>query len=279
MTMLTDRRRVSRYAGLAAEEHGRDGIEPPIVLLHGLTFDRAMWHPVIGELLRLAPDRRIVAFDLPGHGGSVERESYRLEDVVEQLRDAIAAAGLRSPVLVGHSISSGLASIYAARHPTSGVVNVDGSLAVRPFAELVQSLRVRLEGPDFDELWQTVFWPSMRTDVLPLAAQELLRATSLPGRELVLGYWADLLDRSPDDVQGWVDAGLGLLREQGVPYLIVAGEELDEGYRRRLAGVLPQATATVLPGSGHFPPLAHPRLFAECVAAFASWAGAWSYVA
>jgi pimeloyl-ACP methyl ester carboxylesterase len=270
---------VARYAGLAAEEHGRDGDRPPIVLLHGLSFDRTMWGSAIEELLALDANRRIVAFDLPGHGESSRRESYGFAEVVDQLRDAIDEADLAAPVLVGHSISSGLASIYAARHPTSGVVNVDGSLAVRPFAELVQSLRAGLEGGEFDALWRTIFWPSLRTDVLPLSAQELLRATSCPRKELVLGYWRDLLDRSPAEVEAWVGEGLAELRDQGVPYLIVAGEELDDHYRRWLASELPQATATVFPGSGHFPPLAHPRLFAECVLAFVRWSSAWSYVA
>jgi pimeloyl-ACP methyl ester carboxylesterase len=35
--------------------------------------------------------------------------------------------------------------------------------------------------------------------------------------------------------------------------------------------LLPQASVTVWPANGHFPHLAHPRRFAECLAATARW--------
>ena len=48
--------------GLAYEMHG-DGI--PVVFLHGLTFDRTTWRPIIE---RLGDGVRSIAVDLPGHG-------------------------------------------------------------------------------------------------------------------------------------------------------------------------------------------------------------------
>jgi pimeloyl-ACP methyl ester carboxylesterase len=80
-----------------------------------------------------------------------------------------------------------------------------------------------------------------------------------------------MLDRSPEELEAWIAAGLAELRDQGRPYLVVAGAELEPDYRSWLAQQLPQATVTVLAGSGHFPHLAHPGLFAECLAAFTRW--------
>ena len=54
--------------GLAADDFGHPDHRPPIVLLHGLTFDRRMWRPALGELALLDPGRRAIAVDLPGHG-------------------------------------------------------------------------------------------------------------------------------------------------------------------------------------------------------------------
>ena len=48
--------------GLAYEQHG-DGV--PVVFLHGLTFDRTAWRPIIQ---RLGQEVCSIAFDLPGHG-------------------------------------------------------------------------------------------------------------------------------------------------------------------------------------------------------------------
>src|SRR5437016_4952924 len=49
---------------LAYETHG-DGV--PVVFLHGLTFDRRTWRPIIA---RLGAGVRSIAIDLPGHGAS-----------------------------------------------------------------------------------------------------------------------------------------------------------------------------------------------------------------
>ena len=45
------------------------GARPPLVLLHGLTFDR-LRRPSPAELRRIDPGRRVLALDLPGHGTS-----------------------------------------------------------------------------------------------------------------------------------------------------------------------------------------------------------------
>ena len=114
-----------------------------------------------------------------------------------------------------------------------------------------------------------MFWRSMSTDLLPGPAQELVHATSRPRRELVAGYWRDLLELSPAELVDWSDRRLSRLRDRGTPYLVVAGREPGVEYGRWLGQHLPQAEVTVIPGGGHFPHLVHPRLFAESLAAFA----------
>ena len=59
--------------------------------------------------------------------------------------------------------------------------------------------------------------------------------------------------------------------EASLPYLVVAGGDLDPDYEQWLHRMLPQATVAVWPGSGHFPHLAHPKSFAACLAAAAHW--------
>jgi pimeloyl-ACP methyl ester carboxylesterase len=46
------------YAGLAADDLGRSDDRPPLVLLHGLTFDRRMWRSALAELEAIDPGRR-----------------------------------------------------------------------------------------------------------------------------------------------------------------------------------------------------------------------------
>jgi pimeloyl-ACP methyl ester carboxylesterase len=51
-------------ARLAADEYGDSDELAPLVLLHGLTFDRGLWLPVLNELRRTDPRRRVLVIDL-----------------------------------------------------------------------------------------------------------------------------------------------------------------------------------------------------------------------
>lgn len=44
---------------LAADDNGDYGARPPLVLLHGLIFDRSLWRPSLAELPRIDPGRRV----------------------------------------------------------------------------------------------------------------------------------------------------------------------------------------------------------------------------
>jgi len=254
-------------ARLAADEYGDSDELAPLVLLHGLTFDRGLWLPVLNELRRTDPRRRVLVIDLPGHGDSSPWPSYATSSVAEAVHRAVVEAQLPSPVIVGHSISAVIATIYAATYPTRGVVNVDQSLQVAPFAGLLKSLTDQLRGPAFASVW-AMFAASMHVELLPRSAQRLVRASSRPRQDLVLGYWREVLDQPVEDLVAKAEAGLHAVRAARVPYLVAAGSELEPGYAGWLAETLPESRVTVWPGSGHFPHLAHPDLFAAALHTF-----------
>ncbi len=259
-------------AGLAADDYGNSDDRAPLVLLHGLTFDRSMWRPSLAELHGIDPGRRILALDLPGHGASPGWPSYDIQSLADGIHRAVEEAGLQAPVVVGHSIAAIIATAYAANHPTRGIINVDQPLQVAPFATMVQSLADKLRGPAFPAVWQ-MFAASMHIELLPEAAQELLRSSCQPRQDLVLAYWRELLDRPVSEVTDFAAATLGAVRSAGVPYLVVAGADLEPEYEKWLSKTLPQAAIIVWPGSGHFPHIAHPGRFAECLAATARPSG------
>jgi len=117
-----------------------------------------------------------------------------------------------------------------------------------------------------------MFEASMHTELLPRPAQQLLRSARYLRPGLITGYWRELLDRPVADLTGDVAAVLAGLRAAKLPYLFIAGHDVEPEYQDWLGHVLPQARVTVWPDSGHFPHLAHPRRFAECLAATARWA-------
>ena len=257
-------------AGLAVDDAGESDARPPLVLLHGLTFDRTMWQPTLAQLRDIDPGRRTLSFDLPGHGESPDWESYDLDRLARGVHRAVVEAGVVEPVIVGHSLAAIIASVYAAEFPNRGIVNVDQPLQTAVFAGFVQSIAEQLRGPGFPAIWEQ-FAASMHVEMLPVGAQQLVRSTSNPRQDLVLGYWREVLDLPAGELAERVSSGLAKLRSAGVPYLIVTGSEPQPSYRQWLDETLPQAVITVLAGSGHFPHLAHPDRFAECLAATTRW--------
>lgn len=88
---------------------------PPLILLHGFAGDCGQWR---GIQERLAPERRSVAIDLPGHGGS--RAAGPLGGagtLARAVAETLDARGESRFHLVGHSLGGAVATILAARMP------------------------------------------------------------------------------------------------------------------------------------------------------------------
>ena len=260
------------YAGLAVDELPGRNSSPPLVLLHGLSFDRSMWEPVLRHLATVDPGRRAIAIDLPGHGDSPDAPSYALEPIVERIRAVVFDASIEAPVLVGHSASAATVAMYAATYPTSGFIEVEGTFVVEPFARLVQSLAPVLRGDGFGEAWARIATAAFRLGEVPEAVRRLVGVTSRPRREVVLGYWQDLLERTPDDLARWVEANAAAIRARELPMRSVVGQDPSPAEVAWLAAHLPTLETLVWPGSGHFPQLAHPEPFGELLASTATWA-------
>jgi pimeloyl-ACP methyl ester carboxylesterase len=229
-----------------------------------------MWRPAVEELMAISPGRRVIAFDLPGHGESADQESYDILSVVSTLDRALGEAEVETPVLVGHSMGAVIVTVYAAQLPARGVVNVDQPLLTAPFMQLLHSLEPRLRSPEFPEVWEMLA-TDFHTELLPPAAQEIARTTCRPRHEVVLGYWQDAIDQPVEWVGENVAYILGQLREKHLPYVIVPGDALDPAYAEWLDEMLPEARVIVFPNSGHFPHLANPAAFAQILVDTASW--------
>jgi pimeloyl-ACP methyl ester carboxylesterase len=80
-----------------------------------------------------------------------------------------------------------------------------------------------------------------------------------------------MIDRPRGELAASAAGWLAALRAARMPYLFVAGHEVEPEYPNWLNRVLPQASITVWPGSGHFPHLAHPARFAASLAATGRW--------
>ena len=264
----------SRWAGLAGRGHGDEGARgTPFVFLHGLTFDRAAWGPVLDVL---PADHRAIAFDLPGHGESPAMPRHSLAVVADAIHDAVLHAGLDAPIVVGHSIGGLHAMVYAAEHPVGAVVTVDAQVRLEPSAQLLRSLGPQLCGDRFAEAW-AMYQDSWHMELLSPEQRALLGAGDRPGddalQQLVLGYQSDILERPLEEVVRARDEALSRLRAAGTPYVTLHPCPVDRADGAWLHERLPQAEILIWPVGHHFPHLAHPARFAALLCGLAAGVG------
>src|SRR5581483_7885551 len=89
---------------------------PPLVVLHGLRSYAHAWDNVSRGL---AGRYRVIALDQRGRGESdwSPTAEYHTDAYVSDLEGVVAALGLQSFVLMGHSMGGSNTFVYASRHP------------------------------------------------------------------------------------------------------------------------------------------------------------------
>jgi pimeloyl-ACP methyl ester carboxylesterase len=233
-----------------------EGTGTPVVFLHGLTFDRRTWRPII-DLLDGAITS--IAIDLPAHGDS-GGEPTPLDAVADVIGRLLRSLGIERPVVVGHSMAAGIAGLYASAHPARGVVMVDQATEVLPFAEMLHQIAPMLRGPAFDQVWQRIE-NSLGLDHIPEPIHTLVLETHKIRKDVVLGYWNQVLTTEPAELQAWIDNKAAQIQ---IPRLAVFGRPATDGERERLDGAQIEEWA----GDGHFVHLVNPGRFATRLRTF-----------
>ena len=92
------------------------GTGDPMLFVHGVGTNGHLWGGVVDAL---APERRCIAIDLPGHGRSPvgDDQDLTLGGIADLVEAFCAAADLDTIDLVAHDTGGAIAQIFAARHP------------------------------------------------------------------------------------------------------------------------------------------------------------------
>jgi pimeloyl-ACP methyl ester carboxylesterase len=225
---------------------------PELFLLHGLSDSIAGWGRVLGPLSRT---HRVHIVDLPGHGLSAPPKDFRLATLLEPL--ARYAAGLREPVLVGHSLGGWLAArlALAPGSRARGLVLVNPGGALLPEGEWA-AFRELLERADTRAYLERAFHRAPLA--LRLFPAEVARVLSSPATRSFLAAVA-----KEDFLR---DAELASLK---MPVRIVWGERdrlLPAGTLPFFRAHLPQAEIVLLRHAGHLPHLEAPAELARAIA-------------
>jgi pimeloyl-ACP methyl ester carboxylesterase len=214
------------------------------VLLHGYSDNSRSWSLVLPHL----GDRRIVALDLRGHGGSAAPACcYGIDSLVHDLEGALDALGIERADIAGHSLGSITAAVFAARHPdrVDRLVLVGTGLSVPPaaadaFWQVVPALEAGID-PDGPFM---LAWSATPTPVDPtFLALKRSEAAAVPFR-----VWLGALESMTMTDWSW------FARRIEAPTLVLWGDRdilFDAPSQDRLRGTLPAAVFETYEGLGH----------------------------
>lgn len=244
---------------LASEPPGTSG--PPLVLVHGAGGTALHWPPAVREL----PGRRVLAVDLPGHGGSPAPGRRSMAEYAGCLARFLDALGEPGAVLAGHSMGGGIVLALALEQPRRALglalVGTGARLRVAPpFLEQTASAATFPEA--IRRLTEWSWGPAFAPRLGELQAERLAETTP----EVLHG---DYLACDGFDA-------LGRLGEIRVPALVICGSEdrlTPPRYSEYLRDHLPRAALTILPGAGHMVMREEPARVAAALQGFLAGLG------
>lgn len=116
---------------------------PTVVLLHGGpgSYDHTYLKPDFGRLTSVA---QVIYLDLRDHGRSAwgDPAQWSFEACADDVRAFCDALGIARPVVLGHSLGSMVAMLYAARHPSHpGAVVLQSACGRWDTARMVEAMR------------------------------------------------------------------------------------------------------------------------------------------
>jgi pimeloyl-ACP methyl ester carboxylesterase len=155
--------------------------------------------------------------------------------------------------------------LLGALVPVRSILNVDQSLRLGSFIELVRGIAPRLSGPDFvDALNEEM--ELLGGTRLPERVRRELRAYRVEARRpVVLGLWLPLVDQTEDAVVATLTP---LLQQVRAPYLSLHGSDPGPGYEAWLRALVPSARVETWDGLGHWLHRVEPERFLGRLQAF-----------
>jgi len=145
-----------------------------MIFLHGSGGCKEVWHYQTQHF----PDADVI--DLPGHPEGEPRTS--VDDYTDWLRVYIQERGYSDVVLVGHSLGSAIAQLYALKYPEDlkGLILIGGGARLRVHPMYLDTLEQSLSNPRIFEVFIKMSWELIEPEL-----KKMLRRRSLENGPLV----------------------------------------------------------------------------------------------
>ncbi len=226
----------------------------PLVFVHGAGNRAQVWQGVVEDL---ESDFRVLALDLPGHGGSSCRLAESVEDYASWVLAFLEAMDLEDVVLVGHSMGGAItikAVPNSSRVTGAVLVGTGATLTVNP------KLLAGLEEDFINSVATMAKWCFSKG-----APGELVEEA----REMMLQAGRDVLHR--DMYVCSIYSGKKDLGAISVPTLVICGDKdvmTPVALSQELVDGIGDARLTVVTGAGHMVQLEAPQDVAGAIKEF-----------
>ncbi len=234
---------------------------PAVVLLHALGLSWHMWEPVLRDL---AHGRRVLAYDLRGHGAATDAPPPAdLRTLADDLQEVLDHEQLTGAHVVGLSYGGAVAQTFAVHHRESVLSLTLAATTDRPFASFEQrASAIETDGTAAQVAASLTRWftPGALAENawgVRYARDRVLRGDPVQ----VAAAWRAF---SRIDVEG-------RLRDLERPALVLCGEQdasTGPGAMRPMAARIPGSTYLDFPGAPHMPTLETPHLVTEALDRF-----------
>ena len=236
-----------------------------VVLVHGITESAASFDPVTALLVE---SHDVITMDLRGHGESETARRYDLEVMAGDVIAVIAAAGLEAPHLIGHSLGGAVVSAVGGVANVASVVDIDQSLQLHGFKEMLSPAEPMLRDPDQYRQVVDTMLHALQGDLLPAAERERINAGRRVDQDVILGVWDVILTQPVDEISLTVEMALAGYSKSHTPYLALFGIDPGDDYGAWLSDRIEGALIDVWTDHGHYPHLVEPQRFVNTVERF-----------
>jgi pimeloyl-ACP methyl ester carboxylesterase len=245
---------------IAYREAGSGGV--PLVCLHGLGGGALSWTK---QLEQMSGDRRVIAWDCPGYGGSADHAipSPAPSDYADALAELLRGIGVNEPIdLIGHSMGGVIAPQLEARHPGSvrRMVLSATRIGFRDWGSYEQRLQEQVDMTP-EEFGKT----RAQSMCAPGASDQVKAAVASIASEIrTSGYRAAVHVLSVSDNRAEVAS-------MGIPVLVLAGAEdkiAPEQATAALTEAIPGAYREIIGQAAHAAYMEQPEAYNARLRAF-----------
>ncbi|WP_343614502.1 alpha/beta fold hydrolase [Novosphingobium sp.] len=229
----------SRYGQLHLRQSGEDGAYPPLIMLHQNPSSSWEYEPLIAEM---AQDRRVLAFDTPGHGMSDAAPApLSMTDYAAAFVDGLQALGVTGPFdLYGYHTGSLLAVELALALPDQVRRMALTGVPMYPSEVIAAKLAEAENFPTPDEDGTVIL--DLLTRLWAYVVKGRDRRQSLPRAIRQFADKAYILDRFTWGYRGVWSYDFQRLRQIGCPVLLLQPHETLREPSLAAAKLIPDIT-------------------------------------